>query len=481
MSPQAAMHSSYQSSALVNHQANGKRRPRKSQIADRWQKTCCECLEPVVRAAFPVIMLVSAEGRSKLETIEAAEPASIGDTHVDETLLRELALKILFLGGELSLTDLADRMCLSLDVIEEIFQFFRQEQLCEVKKMEFGTHVIVASAAGKERAAALLAYSCYAGPAPVSLKDYSERIAAQSVQKTAVHQQDLTRAFENLVLDEDLVARLGTAVVSGTSVFLYGPPGSGKTTIACNIPSIFGDFVLIPHAIEVDRQVIAVYDPGVHQQVSVPQPDEWDRRWVVCRRPRVVAGGELSAEMLDLHSDVRTCFLTAPLQLKANNGILVLDDFGRQRMRPDELLNRWMTPLDRRMDFLTLPGGKKFEIPFDVLVVFSTNLDPRTLADEAFLRRIPNKVHLGHATPKQFAEIFYRECATRNLPCEAGLGEYAADLIRNEMKQSLSQSHIRDLVNQVAWAASYRGVEPQMTRETLRQACHNYFLPVKTE
>lgn len=413
-----------------------------------------------------------------METIAAAAPQSIGDTGIDETLLKELALKTLFLGGELSLADLADRMCLSLDIIEEIFQFFRQEQLCEVKRMARGTHVIAASASGKERAAALMAYSGYTGPAPVSLKHYSDRITAQSVQRTVVRREDLTRAFEKLVLDEDLVVRLGTAVVSGTSVFLYGPPGSGKTTIASNIPSIYGDFVLIPHAIEVDRQVIAVYDPGVHQRVNAPEPDEWDRRWLACRRPRVIAGGELSAQMLDLQPDGCSRFLTAPLQMKANNGVLVLDDFGRQRMRPDELLNRWMTPLDRRMDFLTLPGGQKFEVPFDVLVVFSTNLDPRTLTDEAFLRRIPNKVSLTYATPKQFAEIVYRECAARNLPHEAGLGEYAAEFITREMKQSLSQSHVRDLVNQVVWSATYLGVDPQMTQETFRQACRSYFLPV---
>jgi predicted ATPase with chaperone activity len=413
-----------------------------------------------------------------METIQVEAPQAIGDTGINRTLLEELALKTLFLGGEMSLADLSNRMCLSLPVVEQIFQFFRREQLCEVKGMVRGTHVIAASSMGKDRAVDLLSFSQYAGPAPIALEEYSARVAAQSVQQTLVQPADLKRAFETLVLDQDLLTRLGTAVVSGTSIFLYGPPGTGKTTLACNIPAIYDDFVLIPHAIEVDRQVIAVYDPGVHRRANEPVPEEWDRRWVLCHRPRVVAGGELSAEMLDLQFNANSRFFTAPLQLKANNGVLVIDDFGRQRMRSDELLNRWMTPLDRRIDFLTLPGGKKFEVPFDVLVVFSTNLDPRELADEAFLRRIPNKINVTYATPEQFAEIFHRECAARMLLCEEGVTEYVVEVIAKDMKQPLSHSHARDIVNQIFWSATYLGVEPRLSRATIEQACHNYFLPV---
>lgn len=414
-----------------------------------------------------------------METTQLEAPQTIGDIGVGKSLLEELALKILFLGGEMSLSDLAGRMCLSLPVIEEIFQFFRREQLCEVKGMARGTHVIALSGLGKDRAAALLALSQYAGPAPVSLSDYSDQVHAQSVQGTVVRPEDLKRAFENLVLSDDLLSRLGTAVVSGTSIFLYGPPGTGKTTLACNIPSIFEDFVLIPHAIEVDRQIIAVYDPGVHRKIDGPAPEDWDNRWVICNRPRVVAGGELCGEMLDLQFNVSSRFYTAPLQLKANNGVLVLDDFGRQRMRPEELLNRWMTPLDRRMDFLTLPGGKKFEIPFDVLVVFSTNLDPRALTDEAFLRRIPNKIGVMYATPEQFAEIFEMECANRMLPCEPELAQYAVELITHDLQQTLSHSHARDIINQIFWTAKYRGGDATLNRATIRQACQNYFLSVQ--
>jgi predicted ATPase with chaperone activity len=411
-----------------------------------------------------------------METIQVEAPQAIGDTGISRTLLEELALKTLFLSGEMSLAELAEKVCLSLPVVEDIFQFFRREQLCEVKGMVRGTHIIAASTMGKHRAAELLSFSQYAGPAPVALEDYSARVHAQTVQQSAVQPADLARAFDNLVLDEDLLDRLGTAVVSGTSIFLYGPPGTGKTTLACNIPAIYEDFVLIPFAIEVDRQVISVYDPGVHRRAQEPLPEDWDNRWVLCHRPRVVSGGELSAEMLDLQFNANSRFFTAPLQLKANNGVLVIDDFGRQRMRSDELLNRWMTPLDRHIDFLTLPGGKKFDVPFDVLVVFSTNLDPRALADEAFLRRIPNKINVTYATPQQFAEIFDRECAARRLECDEGIAEYAVEVI-TKMNQPLCHSHVRDIVNQVFWSATYLGIEPRLTRATLEQACHNYFLP----
>ena len=413
---------------------------------------------------------------------EVMVPQQVRRTGVRRGLLEDLALKILYLHGEMSLVELSKHTCLGLGVIEEIFQFFRKEQLCEVKGMDGGSHRIVASAQGKERAANLLLLNQYTGPAPVSLADYSARVDMQSVQRITVNPSDIGRAFCQLVLGKEMLSRLGASVVSGTSIFLYGPPGTGKTTIATSIPCVYNDNVLIPHAIEVDNQIITVYDPGVHRRSSEPIEDESDKRWVLCQRPCVLAGGELCAEMLDLQFSSASHFYTAPLQLKANNGVLILDDFGRQRMRPDELLNRWMTPLDRRVDFLTLPGGRKFEVPFDLFVVFATNLDPRHLADEAFLRRIPNKIRVNYASPDEFTEVFRRECQMRSLFCEEGLPEYLVECVTQEMKQPLSHCHARDLINQIFWAGRYSGVEPQLTRETLRQACRAHFLSTgKTE
>src|SRR6266849_3257313 len=283
-------------------------------------------------------------------------PQEVEQTGVRRGLLEDLALKILYLRGEMSLPDLGDHMCLGLGVIEEIFQFFRKEQLCEVKGMTGGSHRIAATTQGKLRAADLLSLSQYVGPAPVSLAEYSNLVRTQSVQMPTVAQADLKRAFHDLVLDDDLITQLGTAVLSGSSIFLYGPPGTGKTSIAGQIPEIYNDAVWIPHAIEVDNQIIIVFDPGVHRKSDRPIPEESDRRWVLCHRPRVLAGGELTAEMLDLQYNPASHYFPAPLQMKANTGVLIIDDFGRQRIRPEELLNRWMPPLDRRIDFLTLPA-----------------------------------------------------------------------------------------------------------------------------
>lgn len=407
---------------------------------------------------------------------EVMIPQQVRRTGVRKGLLEDLAVKILYLQGEMGLTELGEHMCLGSGVIEEIFQFLRKEQLCEVKGMKGASHCIVASQQGRQRAVGLLAQNQYTGPAPVSLADYSARVTMQTVQRATLTPDDVDRAFHRLVLDPETLTRVGTSLVSGTSMFLYGPPGTGKTTIATSIPGTYNDSVWIPHAIEVDNQIITVYDPGAHKISSDPIPEESDKRWVLCSRPCVLAGGELTAEMLELQFHTSSRFYTAPLQMKANNGVLILDDFGRQRMRPDELLNRWMTPLDRKMDFLALPGGRKFEVPFDLFVVFSTNLDPRQLADEAFLRRIPNKIKVGHATPEQFIEIFLRECEVRAVACHDGIPEYLVQCITQEMKQSLAPCHARDLINQIFWAARYLGVEPQLTRETVAQACRAHFL-----
>src|SRR5579862_5340846 len=411
-----------------------------------------------------------------MQDIAGVTPNEVQETGIRRGLLEDIALKTLYLNGEMSLVDLSKHMCLGVGVIEQIFQFLRKEQLCEVKGMVGGSHRIAASNQGKSRAADLLAMSQYVGPAPVSLTDDRSRVTAQTLQQTGSQPSHLEKALHPLILDAAFLARLGTAVVSGTSIFLYGPSGTGKTTIASCIPAIYNDNVWIPYAVEVDGQIITVYDPGVHRECGEAVSEETDKRWVLCHRPRILTGGELSSEMLDLQLSAANRFYTAPLQMKANNGVLILDDFGRQRMRPDELLNRWMTPLDRRVDFLTLPGGRKFEIPFDVCVVFSTNLDPRELGDEAFIRRIPNKIHVGHATPQQFMEIFRAECTMRLVECEPGLPDHLVKVITQELKQPLSQCYPRDLINQIFWSASYLGVEPRLTQDALDKACHDYFV-----
>jgi len=408
-------------------------------------------------------------------------PHRMDDTGVRRGIYEDLALKILYLSGEMSLIELSDHMCLSLGVIEEIFQFFRKERLCEVKGMSGGTHRIAATSEGRERAADLLSLNQYTGPAPVSLTDYIAQIKKQSVQGSPVRPEQLEQAFSELVLSDDLLLHLGTAVVSGTSMFLYGPPGTGKTSIANRISAIYRDYVWIPYAVEVDNQIITVYDPGVHKRKLEAQVVDFDRRWVLCRRPCLITGGELTGEMLELQYHPVMRYYSAPLQMKANNGVFVLDDFGRQRIRPQDLLNRWMTALDRRVEFLALPGGRKFEIPFDTLVIFSTNIEPLELADEAFLRRIPNKIKVSWATREQFMDIFRREAeGARGLAVEEEVLEFLIDYLTKELRVPLTPCYARDLLDQIFWAARYLHARPEFTKDLAKWACSNYFVQATT-
>jgi predicted ATPase with chaperone activity len=410
-------------------------------------------------------------------------PQSIRETGLNRNLVENLAVKALFLYGDTSLSELAERMCLSLAVVEEIFAFLRKEQLCEVTGMAWGSHRIVASSRGREQAIELLGLSQYAGPAPVPLESYVLRVRSQSIQQTEIDAERLVGAFRDIVINEDVVARIGAAVVSGTSLFLYGPSGTGKTSISECIPAVFDDAVWIPYAVEVDNQIISVFDRSIHRPITIKRPateEEIDTRWVLCQRPRVVAGGELSLEMLDLQFSSTSRYYMAPLQMKANNGVLVIDDLGRQRVRPEELFNRWMTPLDRRVDFISVPGGRKFEIPFDVFVIFATNLDPSQFADEAFLRRIPNKIMIGYATPQQFAQIFRKTADTLLLDYDDSTIARLIALITGVFKRPLRPCYARDILQQISWTAAFRKEQLRVGEKIIEAACRNYFLSDNT-
>jgi predicted ATPase with chaperone activity len=324
----------------------------------------------------------------------------------------------------------------------------------------------------------LLSLSQYAGPAPVSLVDYAHRVREQTVREMQVDRSAVESAFDDLVLEPQVIDQLGTAVVSGNAVFLHGPSGTGKTTLAEALWRLLrSDAIWVPHAIVVDGQVITVYDPAIHQAAEQAPPPDADRRWVLCQRPRVIAGGELTIEMLDLQFNPLSKFYVAPVQVKANNGLLVIDDFGRQRVRPEELLNRWVVPLDRRIDFLTLAGGRKLEVPFDVLVVFATNLDPSTLADEAFLRRIQTKIKIDNIGREQFHEITRRVCDGAGLAYDAAVVDHLANIIATNLRQPLRACYPRDIVHQIVWNARYHRQDAVLTHEAVEQACRSYFLP----
>jgi predicted ATPase with chaperone activity len=408
---------------------------------------------------------------------EVEIPRKIQDLGIRRSSLEDLALKILYYEGELTLLELAKKMCLSFSIIELLFERLRKEQLCEVKGMTGAVHRIAITSAGRNRALELLMLNHYYGPTPVSLEDYVARIRAQSIRDAEVRPPQVEKAFSHLVLPEETLNQLGTAVVSGRCIILYGPAGTGKTAMAESIPKIYGDRIWIPYAVEVDGQIITVYDTHLHGRFEAEEEalGEYDKRWVLCRRPRVVTGGELTLEMLDLQMNPLTKFYTAPLQMKANNGVLVVDDFGRQRMRPEDMLNRWIVPLDRRIDYLNLAGGKQIEIPFDLFVAFATNLDPRSLADEAFLRRIQTKIKVDYVPPGLFHEIFRRVCDDFNLVYDATVVDGVLSLL-SALQQPLRACYPRDIAQHISWAARYQGTQPKLDGPSVRQACRNYFL-----
>ncbi len=406
-------------------------------------------------------------------------PECVADVGVHKSVLEDLATKTLYLAGPSSISQLAQQIRLPFTVVDELFRWLRKEQLCEVTGTDsVGFPNLAISTQGRARAIELLSLNRYVGPAPVSLRSYIQQARAQSVRHIVVREPDVERAFADLVLDKKILTQIGTAVNSGGTIFLYGSTGSGKTSIAETMGQLFAqDRVWIPYAVEVDGQFIVVYDPLIHR--SVPENEglaKRDARWVLCERPTVMVGGELTVEMLDLEYNPATKFYVAPAQMKANNGILIIDDFGRQRIRPEDLLNRWVVPLDRRVDFLTLAGGKKIEIPFELIVVFSTNLDPAALMDAAFLRRITSKIKLNVVTPQDFHEIFRRVCGRSGLEYSSEPVDEAIQMIVAKFNEPLRACYPRDIANQICWAARYEGKDPVLDHDSVKRAVHNYFL-----
>ncbi|MGB6192065.1 MAG: hypothetical protein WBF42_06340 [Terracidiphilus sp.] len=416
----------------------------------------------------------------KFEYISAPEnrPLSVSDVGVREAILEDIALKNLYISGPFSVLDLAEHTRLSFDVASELFSRLRVKLLCEVTGMVSNIPYLAITSQGRARAVELLMQSQYAGPAPVSLASYVDQVRKQSVRDVTVRPPQIERAFSHLVIDSKTLAQFGTALNSGAAIFLYGPPGVGKTAVAETLSRVLAeDSVWLPYAIEVDGQIITVYDPAIHRRTPDSEPEDRDLRWVRCQRPTVMVGGELTVEMLDLQFNPITKYYVGPMQMKANNGVLIIDDLGRQRIRPDELLNRWVVPLDRRIEFLTLAGGRKIEIPFEMLVVFASNLDPADLMDPAFLRRIQTKISLGTITNEQFCEIFRRVAQAHDIEAPPAILNELITVIRSTFHLELRACYPRDLVNQICWAAKYEGRKPYLDQETLMRAVEAYFLP----
>ena len=416
------------------------------------------------------------------KVIAMPRPDSVADLGIRKSFLEDLALKILYLTGPLPILELADRLRLSYRATDELFRRLREGLLCEVSSISQNVPLLTITSQGRARALELLSLNQYTGPAPVSLPSYVQQVKMQSVRNVAIHPPDIQRAFSHLVIDSKILAQLGTALNSGTSIFLHGPTGSGKTTIAENLTSVLAlDKVWIPHAVEIDGEVIAVYDPIIHKKVDQPASEITDRRWVLCHRPAVMVGGELTIDMLDLQFNAVSKFYEGPVQMKANNGVLIIDDFGRQRLRPEELLNRWVVPLDRHIDFLTLAGGKKIEMPFEMFVVFATNMSPSKLVDAAFLRRIQTKVRIGNISGAQFHEIFRRAAGAAKLQYESQVVDELIHVIQHTLNEPLRACQPRDIINHIYWNARYEGVPMKVDHNSIKKAVEAYFLPTGEE
>jgi hypothetical protein len=412
-------------------------------------------------------------------------PATLEETGLEAFQIEQLLVKTLH-GGEATGLVIADRLRLPYPILEPLIERMRAERLVEVRGTS-GTGTsnfrYALTDTGRDRALQYLEISRYVGPAPVPLDSYVAYMSVLQAARGDLDRERLRQGFSHLIIADAVLEQLGPAVNAGKAIFLYGSPGNGKTVIAEGMGRTIGGDMYIPHAIDVDGHTMTMFDPIAHESLetdldttSIIAVEPRDRRWVHIQRPVVMVGGELTLEMLDLRFNPLSKFYEAPIQLKANGGVFLVDDFGRQRIRPQDLLNRWIVPLESRIDFLTLHTGKKFQVPFDVLSVFATNLDPESLADEAFLRRIPYKIPIVDPTVDEFTRIFELNCRKRKLRFHPVIVAYLQRRHYNPMARPLRACHPRDLLDQVTALCRYRGIEPVITRELIDAACASYFV-----
>ena len=414
--------------------------------------------------------------RAEIETMGPPVPEELADTGVAEGFLCDLALKHVGLLPEPTTTAVAEQIHLPRMLTEDILQKLYREKLIEVKVQQtegFTRYGMLDH--GWDRLARLLSISGYTGPAPVSLRDYTHMMRLQSIPSEPAAMETVRSTFHDLILPESLLQTLGCVINSRRSLFLTGLPGTGKTAVAERINNALPGGIWIPFAVEIDGQVIRVFDSHCHRAASEEiTPLEYDRRWVFIERPLVVVGGELTLENADLTWSASAKFYEAPFQMKSNGGTLVIDDFGRQRVAPQDLLNRWIVPLERRVDYLALHTGKKIEVPFEQLVVFSTNLDERDLADQAFLRRMGYRARVEPPTPAAYSEIFKRVAYNRGIRCDQSVLDHVLTKYRVESRQ-MKGCEPRDLLDRVTDICLFEGQPLELSSQVIDVAWRNYF------
>ncbi len=420
-----------------------------------------------------------------IEIERPAAPGTVAATGLDMGVLADLALKTLYFASSIDANELAKRLALSGNPTTELLEFLGRERLSEVvggSGRSASTARRSLTSKGINRAEAALAASGYIGPAPVPLRTYIDRVRSQSIHNVELSRQMIEEGLSHLVLPQRTLDFIGQAVSSKRATLLYGASGNGKTSAAEGLGTALPGHILVPYAVEVMREIIQVYDPSTHDAVDAEVGNQSegrtmpDRRWVVIRRPAVLVAGELAGHHLELMLDEVHKTYEAPIQMKANGGLLVIDDFGRQRLDASYLLNRWVTPLERHVDHLSLHSGARFEVPFDVIPIFVSNLPPTELADDAFLRRIRYKTEIPGPDSSDFTEILKRECQRNDVAYDEDAATYLINKYFGDGIREMRGCHPRDIVEAIADASRYQGRERALTTSTIDEAISHYFV-----
>ena len=418
------------------------------------------------------------------ESFRPSEPVHISDTGLPASLIESLVIKRLSVVGVTSGRQLANDIRLPFNSLESMFRTLRERQVIVHKgSAPLNDYMYSLTENGRELARIATNTCAYVGPAPVPLMDYILSVEAQTIRTESPKRDQLRRAFKEISINEFLFESLGPAINSGAGLFLYGEPGNGKSTLARCLTKCFGQEIWVPHAIFEDGQIIKLFDAAYHNATTnddgeLVLENTTDRRWIKINRPTVVVGGELTMDALEIRHDSNSNVSEASLQMKSNCGCLLIDDFGRQRIEPQELLNRWIVPLENRVDFQTLSTGKKIQVPFEQLIIFSTNLEPADLVDEAFLRRIPYKIEVSDPDAKEFHGLFQMYCKSMDCEYKADLVDYLINTHFIPYGRPMRRCHPRDLLKQIRNFCAYNDLKLELRKEYLDLVVTSYFTQV---